>query len=67
MTVLADFIMLGHQSTGTYNLGSDKSQMFSVAIGAYLDMIAEVFNNKAIPDLIDMNGEAFKDITVIRR
>ena len=63
MTVLADFIMLGHQSTGTYNLGSDKSQMFSVAIGAYLDMIAEVFNNKAIPDLIDMNGEAFKDIT----
>ena len=63
MTVLADFIMLGHQSTGTYNLGSDKSQMFSVAIGAYLDMIAEVFNNKAIPDLIDMNGDTFKDIT----
>ena len=27
MTVLADFIMLGHQSTGTYNLGSDKSQI----------------------------------------
>ncbi len=63
MTVLADFIMLGHQSTGTYNLSADKSQMFSVAIGAYLDIIAEVFNNKAIPDLIDMNGEYFKDIT----
>lgn len=63
MTVLADFILLGHQGTGTYNLGTDKSQMFSVAIGAYLDMIAEVFNNKAIPDLIDMNGDYFRDIT----
>lgn len=63
MTVLADFIMLGHQSTGTYNLGADKSQMFSVAIGAYLDIITEVFNNKAVPDLIDMNGDYFKGIT----
>lgn len=63
MTVLADFIMLGHQGTGTYNLGTDKSQMFTVAVGAYLDIIAEVFNNKGIPDLIDMNGDHFKDIT----
>lgn len=63
MTVLADFIMLGHQSTGTYNLGTDKSQMFAVAVGAYLDIIAEVFNNKGIPDLIDMNGDHFKNIS----
>ena len=63
MTVLADFIMLGHQSTGTYNLSADKSQLFTVAIGAFLDMIAEVFNNKAIPDLIDMNGDHFRNIT----
>lgn len=62
-TVLADFIMLGHGKTGTYNLAADKSQMFSVAIGAYLDIIAEVFNNKAIPALIDMNGEHFSNIT----
>lgn len=63
MTVLADFIMLGHSGSGTYNLGTDKTQMFAVAVGSYLDIIAEVFNNKAIPDLIDMNGDYFKDIT----
>lgn len=63
MTVLADFIMLGHSGSGTYNLGTDKSQLFTVAVGAYLDIIAEVFNNKAIPNLIDMNGEYFNGIT----
>ncbi|MDO5397178.1 MAG: hypothetical protein Q4G33_04540 [bacterium] len=63
MTVLADFILLGHQSTGTYSLGTDKSQMFSVAIGSWLDTIAEVFNNKAVPALIDINGDVFKGIT----
>lgn len=34
-----------------------------MAIGSYLDIICEVFNNKAIPALIDMNGEHFKGIT----
>lgn len=63
MTVLADFIMLGHNGSGTYNLGTDKTQLFAVAVGSYLDVIAEVFNNKAIPDLIDMNGDYFNGIT----
>lgn len=63
MTVLADFILLGHQNVGTYSLGTDKSQLFTVAIGAYLDIIQEVFNNKAIPNLIDINGSVFNGIT----
>lgn len=63
MTVLADFLMLGHSNTGAYSLSMDKTQMFAVAIGTYLDIISEVFNNKAVPDLIDMNGERFKGIT----
>lgn len=63
MTVLADFVLLGHQNVGTYSLGADKSQLFSVAIGAYLDIIQEVFNGKAIPNLIDINGDAFAGIT----
>ena len=37
--------------------------MFSVALGAFLDLICEVFNNQAIPRLIDINGEHFKGIT----
>lgn len=63
MTVLADFILLGHQSVGSFALSSDKTKMFSMAIGSYLDIICEVFSNKAIPALIDMNREHFNGIS----
>lgn len=63
MTVLADFVLLGHQNVGSLALSSDKTQMFSMAVGAYLDIICETFNNKAIPALIDLNGEHFNGIT----
>ena len=63
MTVLADFVLLGHQEVGTYSLSSDKTALFIMAIGAYLDSICEVFNNKAIPQLIETNGDKFSGIT----
>ena len=63
MTVLADFILLGHQKVGSFALSSDKTELFAMAIGAYLDIICEEFNNKAIPALIDINGDHFKGIT----
>ena len=34
-----------------------------MAIGSYLDIICEVFNNQGITRLIDLNGEHFKGIT----
>ena len=63
MTVLADFILLGHQQVGSFALSSDKTELFAMAIGAYLDIICETFNNKGIPALIDINGDHFKGIT----
>ena len=63
MTVLADFIFLGHENVGSFALSSDKTELFSVALGAYLDMICEVFNSQAIPRLIDLNENAFRGIT----
>jgi hypothetical protein len=63
MTVLADFILLGHQQVGSFALSSDKTEMFSVAIGAFLDIICEEFNNNSIPKLIDMNSDHFSGIT----
>ena len=63
MTVLADFVLLGHQNVGSFALSSDKTKLFGTAIGAYLDIICEVFNNQAIPRLIDLNGEHFRGIT----
>lgn len=63
MTVLADFIFLGHQKTGSWALSSDKTEMFAMAIGAFLDIICETFNSQGIPPLIDINGKYFADIT----
>ena len=56
MTVLADFLFLGHEQSGSWALSSDKTRLFAVAIGTYLDIIGEVFNQKAIPALIEING-----------
>lgn len=63
MTVLADFIFLGHDKTGSWALSSDKTELFAVAIGAFLDIICETFNSQGIPALIDMNGKHFAGIT----
>lgn len=62
-TVLGDFILLGHEGVGSFALADNKTKMFSLAVGSYLDIICEVFNNQAIPRLIDINGDHFKDIT----
>ena len=63
MTVLADFIFLGHQQVGSFALSSDKTELFAMAIGAYLDIICETFNSQGIPSLIDINGSHFEGIT----
>jgi len=63
MTVLADFILLGHQNTGSWALSSDKTNLFSMAIGTYLDIICETFNSQAIPSLIDLNQPHFNGLT----
>lgn len=63
MTVLSDFILLGHQKVGSFALSSDKTELFAMAIGAYLDIICETFNSQGIPSLIDINGKYFEGIT----
>ena len=63
MSTMADFLLLGHQGVGSFALSTDKTEMFSIALEAYLDIICEVFNNQGIPRLIGMNAEHFKGIT----
>ena len=62
-SVLADFVMLGQQQVGSFALADSKTKIFALSIGTYLDVICEVFNNQAIPRLIDINGDHFKGIT----
>lgn len=55
-SVLADFIMMGHETVGSFALSSSKTRLFAVALGAWLDMIVGVFNDVAIPRLFRLNG-----------
>lgn len=56
MTVLADFILLGNDSTGSFALSTTKSGMFQATLGAWLDIIQDVLNNYAVPRLFRLNG-----------
>lgn len=57
MTMLADFIVLGHNNRyGSFALSSSKTAMFAVALGGWLDAIAGVLNRYAIPRLLEVNG-----------
>lgn len=67
MSVLADFIMLGSNAAGSYALSSDKTELFSLALGTYLDIICDAFNSQAIPRLFDINRRAFKDLRELPR
>lgn len=58
MSVLADFILLGHEKVGTQALSVSKISLFQESIGAWLEAIADVFNKHAIPRLMRLNGVA---------
>lgn len=55
-TVLADFILLGQSTHGSFAMSSDKTGMFALALKAWLDIIASVLNEHAIPRLLRLNG-----------
>jgi hypothetical protein len=63
MTCLADFLLLGQGAgaTGSWAMHSDKTKLFSRAIGAFLDIIAETFNRFAIPRLMALNDFQITD------
>lgn len=55
-SVIADFILLGHEKTGSFALADSKTKIFSLALKAWLQVIADIFNRKAIPTLFMLNG-----------
>jgi len=56
MSVLADFILLGHEKVGTQALSVSKISLFNDSVDAWLGAIADVFNTYAIPRLLRLNG-----------
>lgn len=56
MSVLADFLLLGHEGVGSYALGASKIDLWMMAVEALAKSIAEVINTHAIPRLLKLNG-----------
>lgn len=56
MSVLSDFILLGHEAVGSFALGSQKMDLWTMSIDAIAKSIAEVVNQYAIPRLLRLNG-----------
>lgn len=56
ITVMADFILLGHESIGSYALSSDKTALFSTAVAGFMKQVESVFNKHAIPRLLEVNN-----------
>lgn len=56
MSILSDFILLGHDRVGSYALGSSKMDLWSMAVDSIAKNIAEVINQYAIPRLLKLNG-----------
>jgi hypothetical protein len=57
MTVLADFILLGHSGKfGSFALSKTKTSAFVMSLYGYLNMVRDVFNRYAIPRLLEING-----------
>ena len=56
MSVLSDFILLGHEAVGSFALGSQKMDLWTMSVDAIAKSISEVMNQYAIPRLIALNG-----------
>lgn len=56
MTMIADFIMLGHDAVGSKALGISKIDLFCTACDGFLDAICAVINKHAIGKLLKFNG-----------
>ena len=65
MSVLADFILLGHEKVGSFALSDSKTDIFAIALGTIMDSIEDVFNRFAVPRLFSLNGMDLENLPKI--
>lgn len=56
MSVMADFLLMGATSSGSFAMHVDKTGIFKQALNTVIQSIADVFNRHAIPRLFSING-----------
>lgn len=57
MSIMADFLLLGSKTTGSYALSDTKFRGFLKALKTWLDSICDTVNRYAIPRLLSLNGK----------
>jgi len=56
ISVLAQFVMLGMERTGSYALATELVDMFYMSLEGFADYIATTFNRQAVSTLFGLNG-----------
>jgi hypothetical protein len=56
MSMLADFILLGHEAVGSFALSSDKTALFGTAVNGFSRHIASVVSKHGVTRLMRYNG-----------
>lgn len=56
MQIFADFLMLGHERTGSFALSDSKTDVFALAVASVVNSIIEVLNRYALPRLMQINA-----------
>ena len=62
MSVLADFIFMGHEANGSYALGVSKIDLWIMSVDAIAKNIATTINTQAIPKLLRLNGMTVENL-----
>jgi hypothetical protein len=65
MVTMADFLLLGHEGTGSYAMHVDKTGIFRSALNSITTAIADVFNRHAIPRLFQLNNWLLDELPTI--
>lgn len=55
-SMMADFIMLGHEAVGSKALAATKISLFTAALSSFLDTAGAIIDRKAVPVLMTANG-----------
>lgn len=64
-SVMAEFLMLGSSSTGSYALSKSKTDLFLRALESYINSIYDVINKQLIEPLWKLNGFDFDLLPVV--
>lgn len=56
MSVMADFVFLGHESVGSKALATTKVNLFTSSLSSFLDTICTLINRRAISMIMQVNG-----------